>query len=181
MFPERVKLDVPQTLCDDKFDATVGAAIIELDIVATFTVVAPELVKTILPEYVPTLALEASRTYMSVEVKVPVEPTVKEVENPEFELVETSKPVGGVIKIPEVNANPVIEKLVLLDAIPAQVFKADKVPETIIIGLHGVAFRVVPLTLNTPAEIVGTELQYLSKDVVTVNVPEPAFVKLLTD
>ena len=90
-----------------------------LEAVATSTVVAPELVNTMLPEYgLPAkVAVDCSLTYIVVLESVPALPTV--IGAPLFptlleklEVVETSNPDGGVIRTPAVKAEPDKEKLV---------------------------------------------------------------------
>jgi len=54
----------------------VDGAVTVLEAVATFTLVAPIVLNTILPEYVFTASDAAKRTYIVVAASVPIEPTV---------------------------------------------------------------------------------------------------------
>jgi hypothetical protein len=76
-----------------------------LETVATFTLSAPLLLRTMLPLLEPAEAVPANRTYTVVLPIVPAEPTVTVPLNVLLS-VETSNPEGGVTRIPALILAP---------------------------------------------------------------------------
>jgi hypothetical protein len=68
---------------------------------------------------------------MVVVLTVPAAPTVMLLSNPELDEVETSKPSGAVIVMASFMFAPETVKLVVLDALPTTLFKAARVPLTV--------------------------------------------------
>ena len=107
----------------------------------------------------PAGASAASRTYTVVVATVPDDPTVTAVPLPAkplvSEVVETSKPLGGVTVIPAFMLEPATAKLVALEAVPLVVLMVESEPMETIIGM-GTALtklpveEVVMLTLVAP-------------------------------
>ena len=99
-----------------------------------FWVVAPEDTQVILPEGVP-VAEDVKRVYMVVPFTVPPDCVrVTLVVKPLPDVVDTSKPAGGVITILFVRFDPLTVKLCWLDAVPEHDAKADNVPVFVIVG-----------------------------------------------
>lgn len=69
---------------------------------------------------------------MGVLLIVPAAPTVMLPEKPDVGDVEISKPSGAVTVIPSFMFVPETVKLVVLDALPTTLFKADNVPVRVI-------------------------------------------------
>lgn len=123
----------------------VGSAF-TVPLAATFCVVAPVEAQVTLPEGLPEAA-EVSRTYIVVLPTLPplwlrVILDAKPLPN----VVDTSKPVGGVTVIPAVRFEPNTVKLDWVDGVPAQVVNADKVPKVVIVGVAPTAipFKLMP-------------------------------------
>ncbi|NCZ96905.1 hypothetical protein EBZ02_07100, partial [bacterium] len=101
----------------------VGAPIVRafwltvLATVGTLTLAAPLLVRLMLPLLLPAEAVAARRTYTVVLLIVPEEPTVTVPLNAELS-VDTSKPEGGVTRMPAVMLAPETENCVEEEAVP---------------------------------------------------------------
>jgi len=109
-------------------------AVTVLAAVATFTLVAPLLLSTMFPLLEPAVAVAATRTWTVVLLMVPEEPTVTVPLNVLLS-VDTSKPEGGVTKIPAVMFAPETENEVEAEAVPYVVGTSEIVPLVLMVGV----------------------------------------------
>jgi len=113
-----------------------------------FFVVAPELARVILPLGEP-VAVFVNRTYIVVDEIVPAAPTTKADELvptllANVELVDTSKPVGGVIDIPAAILIPLTVKLWFALTLPEHEVYAVKVDTDVVMFGDGVYMNMSP-------------------------------------
>ena len=109
-----------------------------LDGTATFTLVAPVLLITVLPENVPAFVAAANLIYTVVEATVPPDGVKETVLVNVILLVLTSKPDGGVTTRLAERFDPETEKFCEADAVPYVVLKAASDPVSETTGAAGV-------------------------------------------
>jgi hypothetical protein len=145
---------VPYVLVGPVAVSVNGAWLTVLDGTATFTLVAPVVLTTVLPENVPAAVAAANLIYIVVEATVPLDGVKETVLVNVVLLILTSKPDGGVTTRFPLRLVPETEKFCDADVVPYVVLKAANDPVSEMTGAAEVV-KFTGLFVPVPVEYDG--------------------------